>query len=217
MSISTSPWQDFGSKLMTDFQTQYGNQSSLLSYLTGVLQPMIAMGGQGFNAQTLAAMRTGAADTTSTQYQNAAKSLQQNQALTQEAGLPSGVAEQQKEELAASGAQANAGAQENITLANEQERENNLKFATNALFGVAHEEDPLGFAGAADSAGNTEANIENANTQQKANSFTGSFEKGLGGSLGSAVGSLATGGIGGAASVLNGGTFGQGATSALYG
>ena len=213
MSISTSPWQDFGSKLMTDFQTQYGNQSSLLSYLTGVLQPMIAMGGQGFNAQMLAAMRTGAADTTSTQYQNAEKALQQRQAINGDASLPSGVAAQQKEQLAAAGASADAGAQNNITLANEQQREKNLDFATNALFGVAHEENPLGYAGEANATGNTEANIENANTNQNANSFGGSFKRGLGGSLGSGLGKLATGGMGGA---LSGDTQ-AGFTSALYG
>ena len=209
MSISLSPWKSFSTNLMQDFQTQYASNTALLNYLTGIFKPMVEAGGLGFNAQTLAAMRTGASDTTATQYQNAEKALQQNQALTQEAGLPSGVAEQQKEELAAAAAGQGATAQQNITLANEQQRQRNLEFATQGLSDVARQQNPLGYAAAADSAGNTEASLENANTQADANSFGGMLKRGLA----SGITKIATGGLGGALS----GDFSSGITSALYG
>lgn len=217
MAISLGSWQQFSNNLMQDFQTQYGAQSSVLNYLTGILKPMLEAGGQGFSPQTLAAMRTGAADTTAQQYQNAAKALQTRQAVNGGAGLPSGVNAQQQEELAQAAAGQNATAQENISMANEQQRERNLEFGTNALMGIAGEQNPLGYAGAADNAGRTQADIENANTQQDANSFTGSFKKGIGSSLGSLVGTVGTMGLGGVSSMLSGGGFGEGAQGALYG
>lgn len=213
MPLSTSTWQNFGSGLMKDFQTQYGNQSDVLNYLSGILKPMVEAGGQGFSPQTLAAMRTSAGDTTATSYQNAQKALQTRQAVTGTPEVASGVNAQQAEQLAAAGASQGATAQENITLANEQQREKNLEFATGGLLSVSQQENPLGFAGAANQAGDVAANIENANTTASANSFGGSLAKGLGSSIGSGIGKLATGGVGG---VLSGDPQ-QGISSALYG
>lgn len=202
--INTSPWVNFGQTLMRDFQTQYGNNSQVLNFLRDSLMPIIKLGGRGFGNEALTAMRTAATDTTAQQYQNAQKALQNQQAQNGDPNLPSGVAEQQKEQLAEGGARFDANAQNQITLANEQQKENDFWNATQGLMGVAQGYNPLGYAGAANQAGQTAADIETANAKMmeaQGGGFMGSLKRGLGAGLSKFL----TGGFSNLGTVLSGG------------
>lgn len=210
MSINYSPWTNFGQQLMGDFQNQYGAQSGLLSFLMSSLKPFLTGGGQGFGNPALTTMRTGASDQNALDYQHAQQALQNNQ-IAQDPGLPSGVVAQQRGALLQGKMAADANAQNNITLADEQQREANQWNATNALLGVSAGLNPLGYAGAAAEQGNTAAAQENANANMKRaeqGGFGGMMKAGLGAGLGAALGGVGMGQLGSFASTIGSGNYG---------
>src|SRR6185437_10021468 len=148
---STEQQMDFNNQLMSLFQKQFASQQSTLQYLKDTFQPVIsnAQAGNGFSPQALAAMRTGATDTLSTQFQNAQQALNQQLKTAGDANVPSGVTVGADMALLQEEARQNAAAQNNITLANQQQANSNLFNAANVLNGVAAQDNPLGYAGAA--------------------------------------------------------------------
>lgn len=192
---------NFNNQLMSIFQQQYSKQSEVLDFLKGKLQPMID-NPTGYSDQSLAAMRTSATDNLSSEYQNAQKTLQNN--LNQRNGgsdLPSGTEDQLQAALLNNEATDKANAQNTITLNNENLKNSNLWNAMNVLSGnVASQFNPLGYASAASTGGNTVANLSQANTAASGSGFWGSFSRSLGNGLGGMLtggNSTGTGGVGG--------------------
>jgi hypothetical protein len=176
----------FDTQLMQMFTAQYGNQQNMMNFLKGTLMPQIA-NPTGYDKATLAAMRTGATDTLSTEYNNAKAALQNSE--NQKNGgsdLPSGVNSQLDSALLSQEAQAKAGAQENITVQDASLKNANYWNAVNALSGQEAQMNPLGYAGAATSGSGAVSNLSNAVTAS-AGPTIGSI---LGGVVGAGVGAV---------------------------
>jgi hypothetical protein len=187
----------FQSQLMTLFQQQFSDQKGVLDFLQSTIKPVItaAESGQGFSPQALSAMRTTATDTTASQFQNAQAALNQELKTSGSANVPSGVTVGADAALAAQAAETQAGGQNQITLANQQQAQSNLWNGINALNGVAAQVNPLGYGSEASGAGGTvaglsgaQSGLQNAITNANNSSFWGSLSRGLGGALGSGLG-----------------------------
>jgi hypothetical protein len=180
----------FQSQLMATFNKQFAAQSDILNFLKGTLEPQIT-NPQGYGADALAAMRTSATENISGQYDNAQKSLQNQQFALGGRDLPSGVAEMQMGALKQGQASDTSAAQNNITLNDANLKNSNYWNSVNALNGVAAEQNPLGYAGASTSAGNSVANLSQAFQASKQSQLMGV----LGGAVGGAASALTTYGL----------------------
>ena len=179
----------FDQQLMTIFNAQYATQKSQLDYLTAKMKPMIE-NPVGYDPTTLASMRTGAEDTTSTEYQNAQGALQNK--LSQESGGSkligvSGAATQDTAALLASEATDKATAQENITAQDAALKNQNYWNSINVLSGNAATENPLGYASASSNAGQTVTGLSGAVTAANQSQLLGALG-GIAGGVGSAIG-----------------------------
>lgn len=174
----------FDQQLMQLFQAQYGKQSAITDFLTKQMEPLISKGGQGFSPESLAAMRTNATDQLSNQFAGAQRAVN----ATEQRDLPSGVNAQVQGSLLAQEAEQQAAAQNNITVANEQQRQQNYWNSINVLNGQAATENPLGYANGATTGTNAVANASQAVTAAAGPTF------------GSVIGGIAGGVLGGAAS-----------------
>lgn len=174
---------DFDNQLMKLMQAQYGKQSAITTYLTNQMIPQINAGGVGIAAPALTAMRTGATDTTSTQYENARKAAA---ASENSSGLPSGVNAQIDSAILSEEAQAQSQAQNQITLANEQQKQQNYWNSINTLNGQAATENPLGYANAATSGSGAVAGLSQAVTASNQSQLLGALG-GLAGGIGGAL------------------------------
>jgi hypothetical protein len=196
----------FQTQLMTLFQQQFASQKGVLDFLQGTLKPEIAraQAGEGFSPQALAAMRTSATDTTASEFQSAQAALNQELKTSGSSNVPSGVTVGADEALLTAEARTQAGNQNTITLANQQQAQNNFWNAINALNGVSAQINPLGYGGEASGAGgtiaglsNSQSSLQNAITSANNSSFFGqlggSFASGLGGGLSK----ILLGGLGG--------------------
>lgn len=159
-SSSESTTAAFQKTLTAAFQTQFAKQAGVLNFLNGKLTGNIN-NPQGFNPNTLAALNSQAIEGTGSQYQNALKT-EQAQAATHDSGLPSGVDAQIKGQLAGAAAGETSSALNNIQIQNGQLQNQNYWRSVDALNGVASEENPLGYASGATSAGGTVANLSGA-------------------------------------------------------
>jgi hypothetical protein len=153
----------FNSQLMGIFTQQFDKQSQILDFLKNKMQPMID-NPTGFSKEAEAAMRTGATENISGQYENAQKAVQAQQFALGGRDLPSGVNEQVMGSIAQGQASDTAAAQNTITLQNEFLKQQNYWDAINALNGNAAQVNPLGYASAATQGGNTVANLSQAVT-----------------------------------------------------
>lgn len=185
---------NFNNQMSSIFQSQYQNQTAILNFLKGKLEPMIN-NPQGYDNATLTAMRTGATDTISTQYKNAQGAL--NNEESQKNGgsdLSSGTSAQLDAALLNAESQDKAQAQNTITLNDANLKQSNLWNAMNVLSGnVASQFNPLGYAGAYNQGSGEVSSLSQANTARimaTKNPFVQSFES----SLGSGLGSMLTGG-----------------------
>jgi hypothetical protein len=144
----------FDQKLMSIFGDQYGKQSQIFNFLTGKMQATIAAGGQGMPVDVLAATRTQASDVNAQQGKNAqqafANRVSEMSGGSKLAGVAGNVA-QGEADIAAAEASQEATTQNNITLANEQLRQQNYWNATNILTGQQAAANPLGYASGATS------------------------------------------------------------------
>lgn len=183
----------FDSQLMTLFNAQYASQQNTLSYLKGQLQPVIsqAEAGKGMSDSTLAAMRTGATDTLSTDFTNSQETLNNTLRTSGDVNIPSGVTVGADKALLASEATAKASAQQGITEYDQNLANSNLFNAMNVLNGVAAQANPLGYATAATSGTSSVAAGAGAqaNLQQ---AVTASEQSPLASILGAAMGGAGT-------------------------
>jgi hypothetical protein len=174
----------FNQQLMAMMQQQFGKQTAIFDYLKGKMQPMID-NPTGYSDQALAAMRAGATDTISGQYQQAQKALQTSEFSGGGRDLPSGVNEQLNATLLNQEAVDKGNSQNGITLANENLKQQNYWNAVNALNGVGTQYNPLGYANAATAGSGAVANLSNA--------VTASEGPGWGSILGGLAGGAITG------------------------
>lgn len=195
----------FQQQLMDLFTKQFQNQQNQLNFLKGVMQPVIsrAQAGHGFSDEALTAMRTGATDQLSGQFQNAQAALNQTLKTSGDANVPSGVTAGADMALVNSEAQAKAGAQNQITLADQQQANSNLFSAANVLNGVAAQNNPNALMEGVNQGGNTVANLgssqsglQNSITNANNSSFFGSLTKSFGSAFGSGLGTAFAGGFG---------------------
>ena len=179
----------FDKQLMTLFQAQYGKQSAITDFLTKQMEPLISAGGQGYSPAALAAMRTSASDTLSNEFAGARRAVN----ATESRDLPSGVNAQVQGSLMAQEAEQQAAAQNQVTLANENQRQQNYWNSINVLNGQAAMENPLGYASSAENSGNVIGDLSNAHTNSAAHSFGGELGGALAGGIGTGIGGILTG------------------------
>lgn len=171
---------NFDTTLQNLMTAQYGSQTSILNYLKNQMEPQIAAGGIGTPAAALAAERTQATDTLSTQFAGAQKAVN---ASENQSGLPSGVNAQIDSSLLSQEAQAQSGAQENITAQNNAIKQANYWNAIGTLSGTASQENPLGYASAANGAAGTVAPLSQAVTASNQSQLLGALGGIVGGGL----------------------------------
>lgn len=176
----------FNSQLMNIFQQQYANQSDVLNYLKGKLQPQIDSGGQGFSPSALAAMRTSATDTISQSAQNAQAAANAAAVRSGGSALPSGVSAMIEGQVGQQQAQAQADAQNTITTNDAQLKNSNYWNAINVLSGNAAQLNPLGYASSATSGGGAVAGLSGAVTAANGPSI-GQILGGVVGGVGSSL------------------------------
>lgn len=190
-----SQQSQFYTQLTGLFQQQFAAQNQVLQTLTKTMEPLLT-NPQGFSPAALAAMRTQATESNTNAFNNAKQAQQEQQFALNGRMLPSGIAAETNAELDASNASQEATSQQNITLANEQQKINNEFNAANVLSGASAQMNPLGYAAQATNTGQAAfGDATQIQSQSLGAQFSGSFLKGLGGGLAG----LATGGISGAA------------------
>lgn len=205
----------FMGQLQQNYATQFAGQSAVLDSLKQAFSPILAAGPSqfGLSPQETAALRTQADSGTAASYRNARQAAGENLAAVGGGGtfLPSSTKAGIMSNIATSAAQQQSQQQLGITQYGYDVGRQNFLNANNALSGVAREMNPLGYSGAATSAGEaafgSEQEIQRANAASSPWSTiggliggaAGSFLGPLGGSLGKSLGSK----IGGAASVGN--------------
>jgi hypothetical protein len=145
--------------------TVYGENQQILSYMTGLYEPILAKGPsqQGFSQAENTSLNSQATEGTAQNYQNAAKAVGEQTAA--EGGgntyLPSGAATQLKAETAASAAQQESSEQEQITQANYNQGYSEWEQAASGLGGVASDLNPTAYSSSATSAGSAAASTAN--------------------------------------------------------
>jgi hypothetical protein len=184
----------FDNQLMSIFNAQYASQKSSLDYLTAKMMPMIE-NPTGYSNAELASMRTAATDTTAQQYTNAQAALNnqvsQNSGGSKLTGVSGAVTESTAALLNAK-AQSDAAAQENITSANANLKQQNYWNAVNTLNGVAAETNPLGYSSAATQGSGAVSGLSQAYTASNQSQLLGALG-GIAGGVGSALGGYFTG------------------------
>lgn len=184
---------DFAGWLKWVTQQQFGESSGIFQYLNKSFQSAIT-NPRGFSPEALNAMRTSANDQVATNFQNAEKSVQERFAIHGTPEVQSGVESQVGGELAARAAEAQTGAQNDITLANEKEKIDQQKFATQGALSLYGATNPDSTANAETGVSNSVANNQKVGFEDSmGNSLLGAIS-GLAGSVTSAAG--AAGGFG---------------------
>ena len=173
----------FFQELMSSYQQNFGNQQAILSSLTRTLSPILEAGPSqmGFSASELAGLRGQAINATAANERNAqvvaASSAGGNTGVTTggEKQLQAGIASQASQGL--------SSAENTINLTNAELGRQNFFNAESGLAGVASLENPLGYAGASNSAGGTAFNEATTiqNMQNQVGADIGGAIMGLGG------------------------------------
>jgi hypothetical protein len=178
----------FNTQLQSAFSAQFAQQNGVLQFLQDRLKPMLDHP-TGFSSEAMTALRTQASDNLSNTYQNA-RAAQQQQAFTLGGrDLPSGVNDQIQGALFQAEAADKANAQNNITLQDEQLKQQNYWNAMGVLSGnVVNAINPLGYAGTANEGGNTVANLGQAYNASRQSQLLGAL-----GGIASGVGAAFTG------------------------
>ena len=160
----------FYNTMTADYSQQFANQTAILGALTNSLQPVLSAGPNqfGFGTAETNSLNSSAIQGTGQQYQNAQRTLQQNQAAAGGGNsvVPSGANAQQQAALAASGANQTSSELLGIQQAGYQQGHQNYESAVSSLEGEAGLENPTGYAGAATSAGSSAASEANTISQE---------------------------------------------------
>lgn len=204
--------QNFYNTMTQDYNTQFGNQSAILSKLNNTLSPIVAAGPNqfGYSAAETNNLNSSALQNTGQQYANASQALKANQAATGGGNvpLPSGVQSQQQAGLASSAANQASNQLLGIQQSGYQQGYNTFENAVGQLGGVASQYNPTGFAGSANSAGSAAGTTANQVTQLNNAASPWNLVGGLLGGAASAVTGGLTGDLGTAVSGLGSGNFG---------
>jgi len=177
---------NFTNTLRSAFSTQFGKFGGTLDFLNSKLTAMIEHP-TGYSPEALATMRTQATEGTATSYSQAEQARHAAEAARGGSQLPSGVNAQLEAANANAGAATNEASQQQITLGNEQLKEDNYNRAIAALSGVAQTENPAGLA--ANATGSAEA-VGQLGTAYK-NSQSSQLLSALGGIAGGAASAAA--------------------------
>ena len=199
LKAAESSQLDFTRSLQGIFQSQYGKSTQTLDLLSSVLKNQLD-NPTGYSTSALAALRTGATENTARSYAQASQALHEQQAARGGSQLPSGVNAQLEAQNANAGAALNAQSQNQITLEDEDLRQQNYWRAVSGLGSVAEGYNPLGYAGAGNQAAGSIAGLGEAFHQSQqgffshlADSFAGGFGTALGGGIGGGFGSILSG------------------------
>ena len=138
----------FTNQLRSVFGQQFGQQSGILNFLNQKLTAQV-QNPQGFSPEQMAALNTNNTEGAAKAYANAQQATQQAEAARGGSTLPSGVSAQLNAENANAGASQLAQGEYQIQLANAQQKQNNYWNALGGLSGVAQQENPIGYSGAA--------------------------------------------------------------------
>jgi len=177
-----------GRVLQGNYQKLFGKQQDALDFLGGKMRELIS-NPTGYSPDALTAMRSGATEGTARSYAQAEQALHNNMASRGGNGLPSGVDDQLEAENANAGAAQNVQSQNDITLANENQKQQNFWNAVNGYGKVADEENPIPYANSATGANVGVADMANA-FKGSQSGFWSSFKNAFGSSLGSTFGSF---------------------------
>jgi hypothetical protein len=181
--------QQFYGTLTNEYSTVFGENQAILGALTSSFQPILQAGinQQGFSPAELANLNAQAVTGTGVNYAQASKALGAQQGA--EGGgtlsIPTGAKNQQQEELATSAAENESGLESNILASDYATGRQNYLDAAQGLAGVAAQDNPTGFAGAATGAGGAAASTANQIAQEN-----NSWMQLVGGALGAAAGPL---------------------------
>lgn len=194
--------QSFSQMLQENYQTQFANQSQVLSTLNHTLTPIVDAGPnqQGYSAPELAAMNTQAINSTGANYKNAAQALNgQLAGRTSANGLESGVDQQLKAALASTAAGTLSNEQADIIKGNYATGRANFQNATGGLQALSGDYNPESYAGLT-----SQSNNQAFGQADKINTENQQFTKDLVGGITSLAGPLISGGM----SALSGSLFG---------
>jgi len=193
--------------LQADFGKAFASNQAILGNLTTALNMAVARP-QGFTSGQMAALRTGALDTTTQQF-NAAKSAAGAAAARYGGDVASGVTGQIMGGLGGEEAAVESNQQNDITKANAELQQQNYWRGIQGLSTVASEYNPTGYAGAATSATNATTNAANAVQSEQEQGWQNTFGvvKGIAGLASAAAGPIA-GGFGNL-DTTGGSTFGE--------
>jgi hypothetical protein len=190
----------FTNTLDTSFKTTFANQQQILGTLSSTLQKAI-LNPQGFTPAEMVALRTGATATTAQQTENAQKAAAAYGASHGGADLGSGVQSEIQGEIATGGAQQTATEQNQITVADAQQRQQNYWNAIQGLTNVGNAYNPNGYAANATGAANSVTSASNAITSEEQAGWQDAFG--------------VVSGVAGLATAAAGMPFGGGPTSSI--
>jgi hypothetical protein len=206
--------QSFYNTVLQNYNTQFANQSSILSSLTSGWNQIFnaGIGQYGYTPAEDTALRTQASEGTATTYNQALTALNEQLGARgggNTPGVTSGGDAQLQAEIAKAGAADIANKQLGITESGYNIGRQNYLTAASSLAGVAGQENPLSYGGLGVSAGQsafgsaTQVNKENQAASPwnviapilggAAGSFLGPIGTSLGSSLGSAISGATTG------------------------
>lgn len=168
--------------LQSNFNTQFANQSDVLSQLNNTLKPTIAAGPSqtGWSAPEAAAVNTNILDTTAANYKNAARGVNAQLAgrgaggvagvpgsVGSGSGLASGVDQQIRATIASQGAQQLSTEQNQALQANYAQGNANYQKAVGGANALAGLYNPAGYASEASSANGSAFGQANTIQQQQ--------------------------------------------------
>lgn len=204
----------FYTSLQSQDATVFGEDQNILNQVSATYSPILAAGPNqyGFSTAETNSLNTTATEGVATDYANANKALQENQAA-QGGGntyLPSGVSAQQSESLASSAAQQQATEQQQILQAGYTQGNTDFNNATTAMLGTAGLLNPDGSASTATSAGSAEGTTANQIASENESWMAPLI--GAAGAIGSTALKVAVPGLSLASSGSSGGSSGAGVT-----
>lgn len=188
---------DFAKQMMTENSTVFGQQQSILSGLNSGFQKIVAAGPSqtGFSADQKNNLDTQVTESVAGNNAKAAKALGENQAAMGggDTFIPSGVKEQQSEQLAETALATDSSLHSQVLQADYAQGNTNYNDAVAGELGVASQLNPVGFSGATTSANSSAGNEANAIAASANSPFTAVMGA-LGGIAGTAAGAY-TGGL----------------------
>jgi hypothetical protein len=176
----------FQSTLQNAFAAQFGKQSGVLNFLNNRLTSQIN-NPTGFTPATKEALNTNAIQTTASQFQNADKAAQEQEAAHGGSGLPSGVDAQIQGQLQGQAAGQLSSELNANTVADAEQQQKDYWSAVSSLSGVASAEDPLGYASGSNGASAGIADLSQAYNASNQSQLLGALG-GIAGGVGAAAG-----------------------------